>query len=69
MVSSLNKARLRMGVASFTFGLFIYVVALGLCCCMWTFSSSMRASHCGGFSCCGAQTLAVGFSTCSTWAQ
>jgi len=37
MVSSLNKARLRMEVASFTFGLFIYVLALGLCCCSGLF--------------------------------
>ena len=69
MVSSLNKAGLRMEVASFTFGLFIYVLALGLCCCTWTSSSSTRASHCGGFSWCGAQTLGVGFSSCSIWAQ
>lgn len=55
MVSSLNKARLRMEVASFPFG-FVYVVALGLCCCTRAFSGSMRASHCGGFPCCGEQT-------------
>lgn len=45
MVSSLNKARLRMGVASFTFGLFIYVVALGLYLLhVDFFSSSTQAS-------------------------
>ena len=35
---------------------FVYVVALGLCCCTRAFSSSMRASHCGGSPCCGEQT-------------
>ena len=40
------------------------MAALGLCCCMWAFSScrqqgllssyTTRASHCGGFSSCGA---------------
>ena len=40
---------------------------LGLHCCVWAFSScgergatlhcGARASHCGGFSCCGAQAL------------
>ena len=24
-------------------------------------------SHCGGFSCCGAQARCVGFSSCDTW--
>ena len=42
------------------------MVALGLCCCVRAFSSCEhglllvavhRASHCGGFSCCGAQAL------------
>ena len=43
------------------------MAALGLCCCMWAFSgcgergAALRcvawASHCGGFSCCGAQAL------------
>ena len=29
-----------------------------------------RASHCGGFFCCGAQALGLsGFGICSTWAQ
>ena len=47
------------------------MTALGLCCCVWAFSSCCEqwlpsvgcsASHCGGFSCCGAQTL-------GTWAS
>ena len=46
--------------------LFIYLAALGLRYCAWAFSScdewatlcySARASHCGGFSCCGARAL------------
>ena len=43
------------------------MAALGLCCCVWAFSScgeggatlgcGARASHCGGFSCCEAWAL------------
>ena len=53
-------------VCLFKFILFIYFLAvLGLCC-------GAQASHCGGFSCCGAQGLgarasvgvALGFSSC-----
>ena len=46
---------------------FFFLAALGLCCCMRAFSScrewgvtlrcGARASHCGGFSCFGAQAL------------
>ena len=33
-------------------------------------SGSVQASHCSGFSCCGAQTLGhTGFRSCNTWAQ
>ena len=44
---------------------------LGLCCCVWAFSScgergllsiAVRSLHCSGFSCCGAQALGM-------WAQ
>ena len=57
----------------FHFYKFIYLLlaALGLCCCMWAFSScvlqlrragatlrcAVRASHCHGFSCCGAWSI------------
>ena len=44
------------------------LAALGLCCRAQAFSScGMRASHCGGSSCCGAQALELKFSTCGTW--
>ena len=43
------------------------MAALGLHCCLWAFSSCVergllfccgaQASHCGGFSCCGAWAL------------
>ena len=34
-----------------------------------TLSCGMQASHCGGFSCCRAQSLGfVGFSSCGSWA-
>ena len=43
------------------------MAVLGLRCCTWAFSScgergvalrcAAQASHCGGFSCCGAQAL------------
>ena len=32
-----------------------------------TLHFSAQASHCGGFSCCGAQALEQGLSSCSTW--
>ena len=57
-------------VCLFKFILFIYFLAvLGLCC-------GAQASHCGGFSCCGAQGLgaqasvvvACGLSSCVSWA-
>ena len=36
----------------------MFLAAAGLCCCMRAFCScSVRASHCGGFSCYGAQAL------------
>ena len=59
---------------------------LGLCCCAWAFSScgergatlhcGAPASHCGGFSCCGAWALgawasvvvARGLSSCGSQA-
>ena len=38
--------------------MYLFLVALGLCCCMWAFSScGMWAAHFSGFSCCGAQAL------------
>ena len=68
------------------FKLFIYFLAvLGLCCCARAFCScgewgratlhcSVRASHCGGFSCCGAHAVgawasvvvALGLSSCGS---
>ena len=46
---------------------YLFLAALGLCCCAWAFSSfgkwgllsscNARASPCGGFSSCGAWTL------------
>ena len=69
------------------FYLFIYLflAVLGLCCCMWlslvavsgaTLRCGAQASHCGGFSCCGARTVgsqasvvvAHGLSSCGSWA-
>ena len=45
----------------------LFLAALGFRCCVWAFSScgergllsssSARASHCGGVSCCGVQAL------------
>ena len=46
-------------------GLFSSCGKLGL-----PYSCNVWASHCGGFSCCGAGALGhVGFCTCGTWAQ
>ena len=65
---------------------FIFMAALGLCCCtrafLWlrragaTLHCDARASHCSGFSCCGARALgaqasvavAQGLSSCGSWA-
>ena len=57
--------------------LFLFLVALGLCCSMQAFSScgewgllsscDAQASHCGSFSCHGAHALgSMGFSSCGT---
>ena len=68
------------------FKFYLLLAALGLCCCTGAFSSwgergllfaaDARASHCGGFSCCGARALgaqasivvAHGLSSCGSWA-
>ena len=58
----------------------LFLAVLGLRCCTWAFSScdeqgllsscSAWASHCGGFSCCGARALGHAVvSGCGTWAQ
>ena len=54
----------------------LFLTVLGLHCCVWAFSgcgkqgllsSVLRASHSGGFSCCGAQALGQSdFSGCGT---
>ena len=37
---------------------FFFLAVLGLRCCTWALSGcSSRASHCSGFSCCGAPAL------------
>ena len=57
----------------------LFLAVLGLCCCMWAFSScrdqglfsscGVQTSYCGGFSC-GAWALGHAvFSSCCTWAQ
>ena len=55
-----------------------FLAVLGICCCMWGLSSYgdrgllfvAWASHCGGFSCCGAQALEhEDFSGCGSQAQ
>ena len=38
--------------------IYLFLAALGLCCCARAFSScSVWASHCGGFSCCRSRAL------------
>ena len=51
----------------FIYFIYLFLASLGLCCCTRAFSScggrgaslccGSRASHCGGFSCCGARAL------------
>ena len=71
----------------YLFFIYLFLAALGLHCCTWAFSScsewggvtlccGAQASHCGGFSCCGAWALgmrtsvvvACGVSSCSSQA-
>ena len=70
----------------FSLLIFFFLAALGLRCCTWAFlwlrrvgvnlRCGVRASHCGGFSCCGAQALRIqasvvvarGLSSCVSWA-
>ena len=40
------------------YSIFFFLIALGLGCCVCaSLLCGARASHCGGFSCCGAQAL------------
>ena len=51
------------------FNLSIYFWLLGLCCCIWAFSSWSECACCGGFCCSGEQALGcMGFSSCGTQA-
>ena len=53
-----------------------FLAALGLRCCWWTFSNwgtwgllstcGVRASHCGGFSCCESRALENRLQSCGT---
>ena len=71
--SSLNR------VFCFVLIIYLFMTALGLRCCTRAFSNcgqwglvyscGVLASHCSGFSCCGAQTLGLScFSSCASWA-
>ena len=62
----------------FCFKIYLFLAAPGLCCCAQAFSScGTQPSHCGGFSCCGAQALGTwasvvvecGLSSCGSRAQ
>ena len=74
----MSGGRLGGRVLDFFFFFFNLLAVLGLCCCTWVFSSfgewgllsscSVQSSYCGGFSCCKAQALEHGLSSCGTWA-
>ena len=62
----------------FIYLIYLFLTELGLHCCTWAFSScGERASHCGGFSCCGARALGMrasvvvarGLGSCGSRAQ
>ena len=65
----------------FIYLIYLFLAALGLCCCAWAFSSCGEVSggysslHCMGFSLLWLLFVAeqgsrhVGFSSCGTWAQ
>ena len=49
------------------FFIYSFLTLLGLCCCVWAFSScGMGAFHCSGFSC---GVWALGFCSYGTWAK
>ena len=73
----MNEIRLK-NISHHHYYSFKCLVALGLCCCTWAFSScgawrllsssGAWAFRCGGFSCCSTQVLeCAGFSSCGTW--
>ena len=50
--------------------IYLFLAVLGLRCCAWAFSScGVLASHCAGFSCCGARALEHRLSSCGAQAQ
>ena len=62
-------------LSNFYLCIYLFLAALGLRCCMWTFSSCGQqglryscgtgASHCSGFSCCRTQSLGARLSNYS----
>ena len=64
-VSFLSLVSFFLKIDLFIYLFILFLAALGLHCCAQAFSScgewrllfGARASHCGGFSCCGAWTL------------
>ena len=53
---------------SFLKFIYLFLAALGLCCCVWAFSSCIERgatlrcgawAHCGGFSCCRTRALGM----------
>ena len=65
VLTSLYRGRAELSGDSSVFFFFIFIyflAALGLRCCAQAFSGAAlrcraQASHCGGFSCCGARAL------------
>ena len=65
--------------ASVSFNIYLFLTMLGLHCYTWFFFRYREkvpllcgtwATHCGAFSCFGAQDLGcVGFSSCDAWTQ
>ena len=65
--SSCHLAHKESEMGGFLFCFVLFVAVLSLCCCAWAFSScgergatlccGVKASHCGGFSCCRARAL------------
>ena len=51
----------------FDSSVYLFMAVLGLCCCVWAFSScGAQASHCDDFSCCQAPALEHGLCSCGT---
>ena len=64
-----TKKKKQLSCTVFYNFIYLFLAVLGLRCCLHRSSSGVRASHCGGFSCCRAWALGhADFSSRRLWA-